>query len=109
MNEPLKIKTEVLDANSLNTYGDERRCHICKEIGHLKRNCPKNKFKSQNNDNRGLRNYNQSSNNSNKKSYNNCNRNNSNNNRSNYSNSNSSGQKVSHNSNNRQCESYKCL
>jgi hypothetical protein len=109
MNEPLKIKTEVLDANSLNTYGDERRCHICKEIGHLKRNCPKNKFKSQNNDNRGFRNYNQSSNNSNKKSYNNCNRNNSNNNRSNYSNSNSSDQKVSHNLNNRQCESYKCL
>ncbi len=50
MNDTVKIKTESLDANTLTTYVEESRCHICKEIGHL--NCPKNKFKSLSNDNK---------------------------------------------------------
>jgi len=117
MTNPIKNNQEFkLEANSLRMSGDERRCHVCKEIGHLKRNCPKNSFKANSSESyRSNRNQNQSYNNgnSNKKSYNNNNNNSSHSNSRNnnsYSNNNNSGRKSSHNSsNNRTCESYKCL
>ena len=41
MNDAGKVKLEGVEANIMNAYSDDRRCHICKEIGHLKRNCQK--------------------------------------------------------------------
>jgi hypothetical protein len=111
MTDPIENKHEFkLEANSMRMSGDERRCHVCKEIGHLKRNCPKNSFKANNSESyRSNRNQNQSYNNgiSNKKSYNNNNNSSHSNSRNN---NNNSGRKSSHNSsNNWSCESYKCL
>ncbi len=50
--ESAQYKSDSVDVNTLDTAASEvRRCFICNETGHLKRNCHKNKYKDDNNRN----------------------------------------------------------